>query len=206
MARFEFKSLQKINLRILQGLPDAQRRMTVSSYVTVVRIVLTPVVVLSMWYGWWGAAFALFVVAAMTDMLDGSLARLRDEQTFLGACLDPLADKFLILACFFTLACFQATLFTIPQWFVWTVLCKELLQIFGAIGLYCYKGYLSICPTLLGKVTTVAQMGFIGWLFACYFLQWVPIKTYYTMLGTLLLLLGVTFCQYVVIGIRFFRS
>lgn len=206
MARFDISSLQKINWRMLQGLPQSQRRMTISSYLTIIRMCLTPIIMLSMIYGAWGVACGVFVVAVITDMLDGFLARIRNEQTFLGACLDPLADKLLIISCFVTLSFFQSTLFAIPQWFVWVVLCKELMQISGAIALYCYKGYIEIRPTVLGKVTTVAQMGFIGWLFACYFFHWVPIKTYYSMLGLLLILVAVTFVQYARIGVRFLRS
>ncbi len=206
MGRFEFKSLKKINVHLFRQLPQAQKKMTLSSYITVLRIFLSPFIVYMMMRSFWGAACILFTLAALTDTLDGTLARLRNEKTFLGACLDPLADKILILSCFFTLAFFQSPLFAIPPWFVWTVLLKELLQISGAFTVYLYKGYLQVEPTLLGKVTTVAQMGFIGWLFACYFLQWVPIKTYYVMLAILLCLIITTFAHYAWIGFRFMRA
>ena len=206
MGRFEFKSLKKINLRLFNQLPQAQKKLTLSSYITLMRIALSPLVVVMMIRGAWGMACALFIIAALTDTLDGTLARLRDEKTFLGACLDPLADKILILSCFFMLAFFQSPLFAIPQWFVWTVLLKELLQISGAFAVYLYKGYLQVEPTALGKITTVAQMGFISWLFACYFFQWVPIKTYYAMIGLLMCLLTVTFVQYAWIGLRSARA
>ena len=206
MGRFEFKSLKKINVRLFYQLPQAQKKLTLSSYITLLRILLSPLVVFMMMSSAWGMACVLFVIAALTDTLDGTLARLRNEKTFLGACLDPIADKILILSSFFTLAFFQSPLFAIPQWFVWTVLLKELLQISGALAVYLYKGYLEVEPTVLGKVTTVAQMGFISWLFACYFLQWVPIKTYYAMLGLLICLIVATFTQYAWIGLRSVRG
>jgi cardiolipin synthase (CMP-forming) len=202
MGRFEFKSLKKINVGLFYQLPQAQKKLTLSSYITLLRILLSPVIVVMMMHGAWGMACALFISASLTDTLDGTLARLRDEKTFLGACLDPIADKILIVSSFFTLAFFQSPLFAIPQWFVYVVLLKEVLQISGASILYFYKGYLEVEPTLLGKVTTVAQMGFISWLFACYFFQWVPMKTYYGMLGLLMCLIMVTFAQYVWIGLR----
>jgi cardiolipin synthase len=206
MRKIEFKSLKKINLHMFKQLPDAQKRMTLSSYITLTRIVLSPLLVSMMIRGSWGFACGLFTIAASTDMIDGTLARIRDEKTFLGACLDPIADKILILSCFFTLAFFQSPLFAIPQWFVWAMLLKELLQITGAVALYCYKGYLEVEPTILGKITTIAQMGFICWLFACYFLEWVPLKTYYSMIGLLLVLVCATFVQYAYRGLRFLRT
>src|SRR5579862_1530281 len=206
MGRFEFKSLKKMNLQLFRQLPQSQKRVTLSSYITILRIVLTPFIVHMMVHGSWGMACIVFVIAALTDMLDGTLARLRNEKTFLGACLDPIADKILIVSCFCTLAFFQSPLFAIPHWFVLMVLLKEVLQISGAFAVYQYKGYLHVEPTALGKMTTVAQMSFISWLFACYFFQWVPIKTYYMALGLLTCLILVTFFQYAWIGLRSVRS
>jgi phosphatidylglycerophosphate synthase len=104
------------------------------------------------------------------------------------------------------LAFVQSPLFVIPKWFVWFVLCKEVLQVTGAAFVYLSKGHIEIRPTKLGKVTAMAQMCFIIWLFACYFFHWVPIKTYYTMLGLLLILITVSLVQYALIGIRFLRT
>jgi phosphatidylglycerophosphate synthase len=174
MGRFEFKSLKKINLQLFRQLPQSQKKVTLSSYITMLRIVLTPVIVYMMMQSEWGAAGIVFVIAALTDMLDGTLARLRNEKTFLGACLDPIADKILIVS--------------------------------GAFAVYQYKGYLQVEPTALGKITTVAQMSFISWLFACYFFQWVPIRTYYMAIGLLTCLIMVTFFQYAWIGLRSVRS
>src|SRR3990167_8993776 len=123
----------KLSWRFLQQLPDREKKLTLSSWLTIARIALTPVIVIGMIKQWWGVASILFAVACITDMLDGNLARLRNEQTLLGACLDPIADKVLILSCFFTLAFVQSPLFAIPKWFVFLVLVKELLLIIGAI-------------------------------------------------------------------------
>ncbi len=190
----------------LRQLPAREKKITLSTLLTILRIVMVPIIVVAMVMHSWGVSFFLFVIAAITDCLDGTLARLLNQKTFLGAFLDPLADKFLILSCFFTLAFVQSPLFLIPKWFVWFVLCKEVLQLCGAVFVYLRKGHIEIRPTILGKVTATAQMGFIIWLFACYFFQWVPIKTYYTMLGLLLILITVSLLQYMRIGIRFLRT
>lgn len=202
MARFDIKKIKSINLRLLHQLPAEQKRITSATWVTFMRIVLTPIIVVAMIMQQWGVAFWLFVLASVSDFLDGYIARLRDERTFLGACLDPIADKALLLSCFFTLAFVQSPLFAIPVWFVWFVLFKEILLVGGSLVVLARTGNLRVQPTLLGKVTTFAQMGFITWLFACYFFKWVPIKTYYTSLGILFTLVAVTFVQYVVIGVR----
>ena len=195
----------KLSWRFLQQLPDREKKLTLSSWLTIARIALTPVIVIGMIKQWWGVASILFAVACITDMLDGNLARLRNEQTLLGACLDPIADKVLILSCFFTLAFVQSPLFAIPKWFVWLVLVKELLLIIGAIFVYMRNGYIQVRPLPIGKTTTVVQMGLIGWLFACYFFAWVPVKTYYALLGLLFLLVIGSLVAYCMLGIRWLR-
>lgn len=165
-------------------------------------MLLAPCIVLAMVMHYWGFAFWLFLIAALSDTIDGSIARLSGEKTFLGACLDPIADKLLILSCFFTLAFVQSPLFSVPLWFVLFVLIKELIVLGGAFTILLLGGQLTIGPTLLGKVTTLVQMAFIIWLFACYFFHWLPIKTYYTMLGLVFCLTLLSLIQYIRIGFR----
>ena len=134
------------------------------------------------------------------------VARWLNERTFLGAALDPLADKLLVIAVFATLAFVQSPLFMIPLWFVWLVLLKELVQITGAIIIYNRKGHLNIAPTMLGKATMVVQTTFITWLFSCYFFHWVPIKTYFAMLTAVSSLVILSFIDYARIGFAQVRS
>jgi len=173
-----------------------ERAVTVSTMFTIARIVLTPFIVYAMTVGWWGVAFSLFVCAALTDVIDGGLARLLDQRTVLGACLDPIADKVLLLSCFATLSFVSTPLFTIPLWFVSFVLAKEFLLVGGAVALYYTRGYVDICPTKLGKATTLVQVLFIIWLFACYFFHWLPVKTYYMVLGTVTLMVSASLVHY----------
>jgi cardiolipin synthase len=189
-------------LHFFKNIPAHEKKITISTMLTLGRIALVPSIVGAMVYAWWGIACALFGIAAITDALDGYLARLWKEQTMLGACLDPLADKLLVLACFFTLAYIQSPLFAIPQWFVVIVLIKELLLIIGTVLLYGAKGHIDIRPTFLGKITTMLQLSFIAWLFACYFFGWVPVKTYSTLLVVVLVLVCACLVQYGVRAIR----
>ena len=198
--------MKKFSFHLFKKLPPREKKITFSTMLTLIRFVLIPFIVVAMVMDAWSVAFILFVAAAITDVLDGWTARWLNERTFLGAALDPLADKLLILAVFFTLAFIQPFLFTIPLWFVLLVLLKELVQIAGAIFIYRMKGHLSIAPTKLGKATMMAQTVFISWLFSCYFFNWVPIKTYYAMLTAVMSLVVLAFIDYARIGLAQARS
>src|SRR5882724_10959589 len=91
-------------LNIFSSIPAHEKRMTIATLCTIARILLTPMIVLAMMSGQWTGACALFICAALTDFFDGFLARYCNQKTFLGACLDPIADKFLLISCFFALA------------------------------------------------------------------------------------------------------
>lgn len=196
------RSKMKLNWHFFKQLPAREKKITLSTLITLARVALVPFIVGSMVTGYWGSAFILFVIAALTDLLDGNFARLLNEKTFLGACLDPVADKALLLSCFFTLAFVQSPLFSIPLWFVVLVLFRELILVSGIIALLLLDGHIQVRPTIFGKLTTVVQMGFIIWLFACYFFHWLPIKTYYTMLGIVIIMVFISLMQYIRIGLR----
>lgn len=198
--------MARLTARLFRNLPPEETRITISTVFTLARIVMTPFIVGAMIMHQWGIAFWLFVISAFFDVLDGNLARWLGQRTFLGACLDPIADKILLVSCFATLAFIQSPLFSIPLWFVLLVLLKELIIIIGAFTIYFVKGHLVVAPTLLGKATTVAQVWFIIWLFACYFFGWVPIKTYYTALGILLSLVVLSLLQYMRLGLEQWRG
>lgn len=181
-------------------------RITIPTLFTMGRIMVIPVILVAMIKARWGLALASFVFACLTDLIDGFLARLLNAKTFLGACLDPIADKLLVISCFSTLAFIPMPVFTIPRGFIFFIMSKELMQLGGAAIIYWLQGHLDVKPTMLGKTTTCIQMLFIMWLFACYFFSWVPIKTYYVMLGIVVIFMSVSLLQYIRIGLRMFIS
>ena len=195
-------NLKKLNWHLFASLPASQKRMTIPNMLTLGRMASSPVIGLAMAYSWWQVAFILFVVASLTDVVDGALARLLHQKTFLGACLDPIADKTMILSVFITLAFVNTPLFALPKWFVCLVLSKEILQIGGAVALYVKNGYLDVRPTWLGKFAGFVQTSFVLWLFACYFFEWMPIKTYYAMLGLVLVVVFASLIHYTIIAKR----
>lgn len=206
MHFFAYKPLGILLNLFSYPLAKKEWRITVPTLFTILRIILVPWIVATMVEQQWGLSFYLFIAAAGTDMIDGALARLCNAKTFLGACLDALADKLLLISCFATLAFVHSPLFSIPRWFVFLVLIKELVMIGGSFVVYLMKGFIEIKPTLLGKMTTFVQICFIVWLFSCYFFKWLPVKTYFFMLGLLTVLSVACLLHYILIAIRFVRT
>jgi cardiolipin synthase len=198
----QWQKLKKIHIRLFRDIPAHELRITIPTMLTILRIIFVPCIIVSMFMQQWGMAFLFFLTASITDFLDGNLARLWNEKTFLGACLDPIADKLLLISFFFTLVFIKTPLFSVPLWFVLLVLLKELIVIFGALFILLSGRHLDVRPTWLGKSTTVVQMAFIIWLFACYYFHWVPVKTYYSMLAIMLLMVFLSFVQYIRMGFK----
>lgn len=192
----------KINSNFFRQLPSHEKKVTIPTWLTLSRIFLSPIIAFFIIKKLWTIAFWCFIAAALSDTFDGALARLRNEQTILGACLDPIADKILTLTCFFTLACIQTPLLTIPHWFAWLTLMKELLLIIGILLFYFWYGKVTIQPTIVSKLTTMTQLSFIGWLLACHLFCWMPIKTYYVLLGIVMSMIYVSIIQYAAIGLH----
>lgn len=145
---------------------------TPSNGLTVLRMLLAPVVVWLLYQSCWFLAFTTFSVAAITDMLDGQLARILDEQTHLGTLLDPIADKVLLLSAFGALTFLQVPFFRIPHWFLLILVGREALMIFGSLFLIKKDRVDAVKPLLWGKISTCMQIIFIAWLFISYFLGW----------------------------------
>ncbi|MCK5841601.1 MAG: CDP-diacylglycerol--glycerol-3-phosphate 3-phosphatidyltransferase, partial [Candidatus Sabulitectum sp.] len=119
------------------------------------RIIMAPVVMILLQMGGPGArwsAFTVFVIAALTDMVDGYLARKYGWISNLGKFLDPLADKLLVCLAWIGLA----DLGLMPQWTAYVVVGRELL-ITGLRSIAAYAGVL-ILPSGLGKWKSAVQM------------------------------------------------
>ncbi len=132
--------------------------MSIPNLITLARILLVPVVVWSIAAGRMNLAFLLFLVAAVSDAVDGFLAKRFGMKTELGAYLDPLADKVLIVSIYVTLGVTGV----IPLWIVILVVSRDIM-IVGAIMLsWLIDRPVSIKPHVVSKANTAAQI-----LFAC---------------------------------------
>jgi cardiolipin synthase (CMP-forming) len=124
------------------------------NFLTIGRILLVPFTVWSLLQGDYVIAFLAFSIAGITDGLDGYLARRYSLQTELGAYLDPLADKSLLVAVYVTLAVLKL----IPLWLAIVVVTRDVL-IVGAVLLSRYlEQPVAIKPLFISKTNTVAQI------------------------------------------------
>jgi cardiolipin synthase len=129
--------------------------------ITMSRILVIPLFVGLMIYGYTGAAFAVFILAGISDALDGIIARTWKLKTQLGTYLDPTADKLLLTSAFLTLS----ILGFIPVWAAVILVSRDLILAIGVLILdlmlrgseVAQGGYLPR-PTALGKITTTFQL------------------------------------------------
>ena len=103
-------------------------------------------------------ALAIFVVAALTDALDGLLARFLKQRTALGQMLDPLADKILLVSAYIGLLFVTTLPYRPPLWITITIIFRDLILLFGFFTLHFAAAKIEVQPNLWGKLTTVSQM------------------------------------------------
>jgi cardiolipin synthase len=133
------------------------RNLTLANQLTLLRIMLIPAFVLLVLYGHLGAALVTFLVAGITDALDGLIARLAGQGTSLGAWLDPMADKLLLLSTFIVLTLPTVPLTNhLPLWLTVVVISRD-VAIIGVVAIVNLAvGPRTFKPSLLGKATTAA--------------------------------------------------
>lgn len=129
-------------------------RMGLANWLTVLRILLIPVFVSLLVYRKPGAALVVFAAAALTDLLDGYIARRRGSQSRLGAFLDPMADKLLLTASFVTLTYLKV----LPFWIAAVVISRDVILVVGALLIYMLGGRIHPQPTWAGKAATFFQI------------------------------------------------
>ena len=131
------------------------RNLTVANQLTILRIVLVPFFVLLVVYGRLGAALLVFIVAGATDALDGLIARRAGQRTSLGAWLDPMADKLLLVTTFIVLTVPGISLTNhLPLWLTVLVISRDVV-IVGVVAIVNLAvGPRTFKPSFLGKATT----------------------------------------------------
>jgi cardiolipin synthase len=138
------------------GDPGRRTLSTIPNLITLGRILLVPVVVWAIASGFMLAAFVLFLVAGVSDGVDGFLAKRFNMTSELGSYLDPLADKALIVSIYVTLGIAG----TIPRWLVILVVSRDIM-IIGAVMLSWLIGApVKMKPLLVSKLNTVVQIVF----------------------------------------------
>lgn len=190
-------------------------QMTTANKITLVRILLIPVfVALAIYYGqsiqrgqplpWQRfAAIAVFLLAAVSDGLDGYVARRYNQRSSLGVVLDPIADKGLLLSGIITLSIsnwseFDPEYGRFPTWFPVLVISRDVVILVGSAVLYFLIGpKIKVRPSWTGKVATVLQMIAIAWVMLQ--LRWCPLLWVVGAAGLFTLISGII---YVLDGVR----
>ena len=133
------------------------KNLTLANQLTILRIALIPAFVLLVVYGYLGGALIVFSVAGLTDALDGLIARRAGQRTSLGAWLDPMADKLLLVTTFVVLTLPAIPLTNhLPLWLTVTVISRDVV-IVGVVAIVNLAvGPRTFRPALLGKATTAA--------------------------------------------------
>mgnify|MGYP003565295656 CR=1 FL=1 len=127
---------------------------SIPNILTLIRILLTPVLVILLLRDLFSMALLVFAIAGISDGLDGLIARYMNQRTTLGAYLDPAADKLLLISSFVTLA----VLGVIPAWVTVIVIARDVIIFLGvAIFMLTEKKY-EVRPSLVSKCTTTAQI------------------------------------------------
>lgn len=162
--------------------------MYLPNLITVTRVLLVPVVIWLIIHGAHTAAFALFVLAGVSDAIDGFLARAYDWRTELGAYLDPLADKLLLVAIYFTLG----LLGHMPAWIVIAVVSRDFLIVGAVILSWMVDRPVEMRPSMVSKANTVGQIVLAGVVLAYLgFARWLePVVTPLTWVVGILTLLS----------------
>jgi cardiolipin synthase len=131
---------------------------TLANCLTILRLLLVPVFVMAVYYQRFTWALCLFLTAAITDGLDGLVARSFNQKTELGAILDPMADKLLLVTSFIVLSLHGFT-FTppIPFWVTVAAISRDVFIVLGALVINMTTKFSNFRPSIPGKLNTFVQ-------------------------------------------------
>ena len=150
--------------------------LTLANRITILRILFVPLFILLIIYYNSGirhhnpslilrwSATVLFFITVILDVVDGYIARTRNQITRLGTIIDPLADKALLLSGLLLLAKSPINAFgiKIPEWFLLIVISRDCLLIIGAAVIYIITGNVTVRPRISGKGATIFQIMIIS--------------------------------------------
>src|SRR5712675_2671731 len=133
------------------------RSLSIPNLITLARILAVPVILWAITSGEMRIAFALFLAAGLSDLIDGFLAKRFGMATELGAYLDPLADKAMIISIYVALGIVEA----IPRWLVILVVSRDIMIVSAVILSWVVDKPVPLKPLLVSKLNTVAQIALV---------------------------------------------
>ena len=142
-------------------MPSGSRWVNAPNAVTALRCVLAPAVIAAILQARHALALELFLLAAVTDVVDGALARRLGQPTAAGAYFDPIADKFLLSGVFLALGWARL----VPRWIVAIVLGRDLYILLAASACLLWTPVRKFPPSVWGKASTFIQIStVVAWL------------------------------------------
>ncbi len=132
--------------------------LTLPNFLTLLRILAVPVFLIVVVNGDYGWGLVVFFLAGFTDSIDGAIARIFDSYSDLGASLDPVADKLILVSAFLSLGWIGA----VPPWLVILTFMRDITILGGYITIYFVSKPMTVDPTFLGKLNTFNEMFTIG--------------------------------------------
>lgn len=172
--------------------------MNLPNLLTLIRILLTPLLVILLINSKLTESFIIFTIAGITDGLDGLIARLMRQKTRIGSILDPIADKLLLNSTYVTLA----VIGFLPGWLAITVISRDIIIVFGVLILFLFQGGVEIHPSMISKITTVTQLGTIFIILANHNLEFFNSILPYLYIATALITI-ISGLHYMYCGIQF---
>ncbi|NIX77219.1 CDP-alcohol phosphatidyltransferase family protein [Microvirga terricola] len=136
--------------------------MTIPNFITIARLIIVPLVIVMIMQQRWETAFILFVVAGVSDAIDGFIARNFNMQSEFGAYIDPLADKALLVSIYVSLAIVGA----IPGWLAIVVVSRDVMIVSAVMLSWVMSRPVTIKPLLVSKLNTLAQLAFAAYALA----------------------------------------
>jgi cardiolipin synthase (CMP-forming) len=133
---------------------DCKARLTIPNIITLARILLTPLFVIFLIQKRYQAAMGIFILAGLSDLADGIIARRWRQKSPLGTFLDPLADKLLMGSSFITLSISHL----IPSWLTVIVLSRDLVLVLGVTLFKLANFPVVVHPSIAGKLSTTTQV------------------------------------------------
>lgn len=138
--------------------PRSSSLFTLPNILTLLRILLIPVFIIGAMESRHGLAFVSFVGAALTDVLDGWIARKFNLRSRLGAILDPAADKAMMIAGYVVYTIIDTATLRLPVWLTFTVFARDILIVLFAYLLYTRIHIQRFPPSIPGKISTFSQV------------------------------------------------
>jgi Phosphatidylglycerophosphate synthase len=129
---------------------------TIPNIITLGRIILVPIIVWAIVSSQMEIAFAIFVIAGVSDAVDGFLAKRFNMTSELGALLDPLADKALLVSIYISLGVWGE----IPRWLVILVVSRDIMIVSAVIVSWLFDKPVAMKPLMVSKLNTVVQVAF----------------------------------------------